>query len=417
MTFRWAFASFTVVTLVLGVTAAQASDGPMDRFVGEVLARNPSLKARVQLRESARTNATAEGLLPDPLVSVMVDQVPNHGEAGEMPMIRYQVNQMVPWPGKLGLMRSAAERQAEQAGASEEQRKLDLVLEAKRGFLMLVLNRQRRDTNRVSYGLLTTIASTAAARYGAGTAGHHEVARAEVERNALEVERVALEGERASIVAMLNALRYERTDAPMADPAPFETPDPSLQVDRLVDAAVRQRPELRGMDAMRRENQAMADLARRERYPDFMVGAWFNQMIGEPDTVGAMVGFTVPIFGIARQGRRASALDLRSASATSDLDAMRAMIGFEIADASRKVATAARTVDFTRTVGVPRARESFEVALAAYATGTLELTGLLEARRALQTTELALAQAQVEHEAAIAELERALGGRLPEAGR
>ena len=36
----------------------------------------------------------------------MVDRVPQ-AMGGEMPMIRYQVSQMVPWPGKLGLMREA----------------------------------------------------------------------------------------------------------------------------------------------------------------------------------------------------------------------------------------------------------------------------------------------------------------------
>ena len=89
------------------------------------------------------------------------------------------------------------------------------------------------------------------------------------------------------------------------------------------------------------------------------------------------------------------------------------MIRFEIADAARKVETATRTVEFVRGAAAPRAMESFEVALASYSTATGEITALLESRRALQAVELAQAQAIVTCETAIAELERALGGRLP----
>lgn len=43
-----------------------------------------------------RRDAIAEGLLPDPEVAVMLDRVPEQ-MGGEMPMVRYQVSQMLPW--------------------------------------------------------------------------------------------------------------------------------------------------------------------------------------------------------------------------------------------------------------------------------------------------------------------------------
>ena len=402
--------SFTLVRPV------QAADPGMDAFVREVLARNPSVRAEGLRRDASRRDATAEGLLPDPVASVMVDRVPER-MGGEMPMIRYQVQQMVPWPGKLDFMRSAAESRADGASAFEEIRRLDVTLEAKRGWFMLVLNRRQREINRISFGLLTSIAGAASARYGAGTGSHHELARAEVERNAVEVERVSLEGQRVSMVAMLNAIRNMPVDTPIADPQLTDSPSPRLSDAELVNEATRSRPEIKRMAAMVREMGTMADLARRERYPDLMVGGWFNQMIGAPSTAGAMVGVTIPVFGIARQNRRGAALDLRSNSGREDIDAMLAMIRFEIADASRKVETATRTLEFIRVMAAPRAMESFEVALASFSTGTGDITALLESRRALQAVELAQAQASVARETAIAELERALGGRLPQGTR
>ena len=61
------------------------------------------------------------------------------------------------------------------------------------------------------------------------------------------------------------------------------------------------------------------------------------------------------------------------------------------------------------TVVLPKARESFETSLAGYGAGTVDIVGLLDARRALQAATLAVADAQMDREIALAELERAVG--------
>src|SRR5689334_9187788 len=90
--------AFLASTLV--AFSACAADRELDAFVSEVIARNPGLKARVLERANVEREASAAGLWPDPQVSVMVDNLPER-MGGEMPMVRYQVSQMVPWPGKL----------------------------------------------------------------------------------------------------------------------------------------------------------------------------------------------------------------------------------------------------------------------------------------------------------------------------
>lgn len=408
-------ALLSVVALLLALPArAEAPD--LDAFIRQVLSRSPALHADRLRHDSLRTESTAEGLWPDPMATVMVDRVPSMPGA-EAAMIRYQLQQMLPWPGKLGFMRSAAEWRAKGAVASIEVRRLDLRVETKRTWLMLLLNMQKRQINRASYDLLTSIARAAGAHYAGGTGGHHELVRAEVERNSLDVEKVAIDGERVSIVAMLNALRDARVDEPIGDPEPFETPAHELALAGLIDEALRQRPELRQMDTMRREMQVMADLARRERYPDVMVGAWWNQMIGMPDSAGAMVGVSLPVVGVTRQNRQAGALDVRADAVSQDVEAMRAMIRFQVADAVRKIQTAERSLEFLRAVALPKAKENIEVSLAAYATGGVDMVGVLEARRALQAAELGIVDAVVEREMAWAELDRAIGREPGAKGR
>jgi outer membrane protein TolC len=418
-----AFSSRVFAVLALSIQStfgvpalAQAPARGVDGFVAEVLRRNPTLQARVLTRDAARSEASSAGLWPDPEASLMLDRVPKR-MMGEMPMIRYQVNQMVPWPGKLDLMQGAAERRTDAAQADVASQTLDLVRDAKRGYWMLLMNKGMRDVNAAGRGLLDAIASAALARYGSGGGNHHDVVRAQVEQGTVDVEAFDLEGERVATLAMLNALRDARADAAIEDPLE-PGPDtlratPALA--RLEQVASARRPELSRMRAMRREEETMAELARRERYPDFMTSLWYNQMLGEPDTVGVMLGVTLPLFNVRRQERLADAAELRAVSAGSELRAMQNMIRFEIADALRKLVTAARTLELVQTVAAPRANENFSASLAGYATGGVDIVGVLEAWRSLQMVERARVESVVARLQALADLERAIGAPLSEA--
>jgi cobalt-zinc-cadmium efflux system outer membrane protein len=403
-----------LILITFSARDAVAADPSLDAFVAEVRARNPGLKARALERDSARREVSAAGFLPDPEVVIMLDRFPEH-MGGEMPMVRYQLSQMLHWPGKLGLMEEAVARRADGKAALVLVREGELVYEAKRAYLMLALNAGLRQVNGASRALLTAIVDAALARYGAGTGGHHEVVRAEVERNALDVEQLDLDGDRTSTVAMMNALRNATADAPIPDPEPpvaeerRRTP-PLVELVRIAEA---RRPELAVMRSMQREESTMARLARRDRYPDFMTSIWYNQMLGGPDTAGVMLGASIPLFSATRQTRLSEAADLRASSAGSDREAMRAMIRFEVADGHRRFDTSQRTLDLVVKVAAPRAEQSFSSSLSGYATGSLDIVGVLEAWRALQSVERARIEALVARAMAVAAIERAIAGPMP----
>lgn len=411
---RSALCIVVVGAALLATRPAAADDPTLRSYVADVLGKNPSIRARLQRREAAREGVEAAGRWPDPRVTVMVDRVPSNSmsAASMPPMVQYGVQQMVPWPGKLGFMRDAAESLTAQAASDVETRKLELTLDAKRAYWMLVLNARRRAVNRANRNVAATLADATVGRYSTGIGGHHEVARAQVEVTALDVQHVDLEGERASTVAMLNALRNAPTETPFPDPAPSLSPPMRLDRSRLPERALATRPELRGARAMQGEAVAMASLERRERYPDVMGGVWYNQMIGMPDSGGAMIGATLPVFGYARQTHRAAAFDARAESAGEEQNAMRAMIRFDVADAVVVVETSTRQVELVSAVALPRARESFQASLAAFGAGAADIVDVLDARRSLQQAELALAEAEVRREVAIAQLERAVGGPI-----
>src|SRR5262245_28905416 len=186
-----AFLAFLLFMML--ALSAQAGDSTLslNGYVEEVIARSPRMHAAALQRKALLREADAADAYPDPTVSVMVDRVPNRvRQGGDMPMVQYQLSQMFPWPGKLDLMRTAVVRQGDAAQAEIDIRRLDLRLQAKRSWYMLVLNASRRKINRAERDLAAMIASATLARYGASLGDHHEAARAQVEVAALDVERL-----------------------------------------------------------------------------------------------------------------------------------------------------------------------------------------------------------------------------------
>lgn len=410
-----------VRVILIGAVASSAglltttpvrADPACDAYVRDVLARQPAIQAGALRRDARFRESKAAGIWPDPNLTVMGDYLPGTAEGAQMPMVRVQVSQMIMWPGKLALMRDAIRSEAEAAGASVDGRKLDLTLEARRTYFMFVMNAKRRELNRASRNLATTIASAALGRYASQAGGHHEIVRAELEVQALDVEYEALDGEQRSMLSMLNALRFQPPGMPFAIPQSVSwTPARSHSADSLMAAAVKNRPELQEMSAMKKGMSKMASLARREPYPDLMVGGWYNQMLmPAPNSFGVMVGGTIPLWGVERAGLRAEAFDNRADSASRDVASMSVMIRAQVIDAMTRFETASRQVALLEASAIPKARENFNTSLATYSTVDMDIVGVLDARRSLQAIELMLIEARAQREIALALLERAVGG-------
>ena len=90
----------------------------LDALLSELLARNPEIAARVELREAERARERRAWAFPDPTVQIMGENFrfgssmagsssgtsESPGAVALPPMISYQVSQMFMFPGKRALM-------------------------------------------------------------------------------------------------------------------------------------------------------------------------------------------------------------------------------------------------------------------------------------------------------------------------
>jgi outer membrane protein TolC len=405
------------VSLLLLASAARADEPApplrLDAVVTEIRQRNPSAAAAAERIEAARLRISRARALPDPWLEGMLEDLPP-GLTGGMPMVRIKAQQMLPWFGKRDRMAAVAEREAEATTARAGVTVLDVVTAGKRAYYGLLLNRYARSINREQRGIVGTIVDVATGRLGAGTGMHHDVLKMQTEAAMLDDGLVMLEADRREMAAMVNALVDRAAEAPLGDPVDAWTPETHLDRARVVEAAIAARPELREMRAMQGAEEAMAAAAKREYFPDVMIGGLYDVKKAEPDTIGVMLGLNVPIWIGSKQRLDVQSAEARARAVGRERAAMTAMVRAEIEKYFARVDAAERRARLLDEEFIPRAQQTFDSALAAFPTNTVDVLSLLDSLRTLETQKLARVSVRVDRELALVDLERATGVSLKE---
>ena len=191
----------------------------------------------------------------------------------------------------------------------------------------------------------------------------------------------------------------------------------ALDRDKLVEAALRNRPELPAAHAGVAEAQARAHLARNRAWPWFEWGQadYFIRPDSTPRSWGFGVALTLPVFSWNRGEIKATRALVRQREAEQDSEI--AAIAAEVDAAAGQVERTAERLRRLRTEVQPRLQEVAEEARAAHASGALDpIEANTMARKAVRGERLVIA-AELEHRLAIIELESAIGARLPGKGR
>lgn len=98
--------------------------------------------------------------------------------------------------------------------------------------------------------------------------------------------------------------------------------------------------------------------------------------------------------------------------AQSNLEGMRNAVLFEVRDLAAKVEAATKSLSIYRDGLLPQAQQSFQAAIAAYQTGSVNFITLLDAQRMIRDVRTGYYKAMVDYEQSLADLERAIGKQL-----
>jgi outer membrane protein TolC len=398
---------------------AQAPDTlRLDAVLSAVFADNPTLAAaRLDARALARRGDQV-GALPDPTAQVMVAPYPILTARGTQ-RSQWRVEQMLPWPGTLGLRRDAADAAAEAARLSADAMALDLARDATRAYAALVRTQEAADVVRAFQTRLGAFTEAAAVRYEVGRGPQGAILQIQLERQRLDERLVELDRQRVRAVQTLARV----LDRPELTVGRVVTPPAALPDDGDLDAlALSLRPEVAAAQA--RTDQAQADVALAERayYPDLGFGVVYTDVAPADmpptatgrDALGLMVSVRIPL---GRDRLRAGVQEarLREQAAEARLQATQTAVQTALADALSDARRAAETVALYEDTLLPLSLTTVESALSGYTTGTVDFLAFLDAERSRFQIQLGLVDARARLLDAAADLARAIGLSTPDA--
>ncbi|MGD2136614.1 MAG: TolC family protein [Gammaproteobacteria bacterium] len=386
---------------------------------------NPGLAEMRARAEAMAAIPPQAGTLPDPMVSLSALNFPTDTfDRDQEPMTQLQlgIEQSLPFPGKLELKERAAEYDADAAASNVEESRLSLIRNVKQTWWEIFYHDRALETVSRNQDLLRQFVQIAQTKYKVGEGLQQEVLLAQVELSRLFDRRIELQGMRRQQAARLNALLDRPANTRVILPEKVDEDLAGiLPESQLYARAETARPLL---EQRRQEIEAARlrhDYARRDRYPDFKLGAAYGFRDGtnpdggsRPDFATLRLGMSLPLYAGRKQNKavdqRTSELLQRQYALQDEWDKVRAEITVALADYQR----ASEQKQLFRTGIIPQARQSVASMLSGYQVNKVDFLNLVRSQITLYNYETQYWKSFSEANQALARLSAAVGGEVTE---
>lgn len=399
----------------------QAARATLSALVAEALQNNPELRAAAKEAEAARQRVRPAGALEDPMLEagfINLPIQPLRFNREDMTMKMLGLSQKLPYPGKRALREQLAAQDAETLGYGLRETGNRVVRDIKFAYFDLALSDATVRLLKSNRQILEQFMHIAESRYTVGQATQTEVLRAQTQLGRMSEELLRMERERPVTEAeLLRLLGRRGSSAPIAVELP-RLSEPGFALESLQQAALRERPQLLGLQSAIERSAKALELARKETQPDFDVRFAYGQrekdLSGTPrqDVMSLTVAMNLPVWRADKtepriaeaQAMREQALEMQRAQQNEVLAKLRQQLA--VTEQSRK------SVQLYDTAILPQARLAVEATLAAYQVSRVDLLMLLDSQMNLYGYEISRARELVNFNKALAEIEFLAGKQM-----
>jgi outer membrane protein TolC len=407
---------FSSFVCIASPSFAQARVALSD-LVAEAVARNPEIAAAERRVEAARLRPVQERSLPDPMLSPSYSSTgrpwPGSG-IGSDPNANVGVmaSQQFPYPGKLALKASIAEREADAEAQSIDAARLSVVARVKQAYYRLAYTYAVSDVLDRNREVLVTLLKVSENRYAVGQAAQQDVIKAQTQLSVLELQSERLRRERAAREGDLHALLNRGTAAAaIGRPEDLRLRPSELSLETLLDAARQGAPMLRREQIMIDRAALAVESARAEYKPDFGLSGGYYWMGEMPPMFEVRFEVTLPLrrerraAAVAEQLKVAEAAQQEYQSTRLDLQG-RIQQDYQMAGSAFKLAT------LYRDTMLPQARLALESSMASYQTGGIDFLSVLTNFASVLEFEMTFYDEIASYYAALSRLEEMTGTPL-----
>lgn len=421
-----AAAHFLIALIVAGSALAQGSapasrDAQLEALLKEAAERNPDIEAARRELDAARKRISPAGALDDPMLELGVTDFPTQSlsfRAEDMTTKMIGLSQRLPYPGKRGLRRELAEKEAQAAENSLRELMNRVSREVKLAYFDLSLVDESVRLVEKNRRILEQFLSIAEARYRVGQGNQADVLKAQTQLSRMIDELIKLGRERPAIEAELNrALGRGASDAAVTTRPP-RAREVALRVDELREIARTERPQLLAQQNIIERNARALDLANKDYYPDFDVRFGYGQrdsnLMGQrrEDLISLTVAINLPVWRAEKRDPRVAEAQAMRAQAERMYEARRNEINAMLRQQVAAAEQALKSVQLYETGILPQARLAVEASLAAYQVNRVDFFTLLDNQMTVFNYEIAYVANLANQNKALAEIEFLTGKTL-----
>jgi outer membrane protein TolC len=397
--------------------AATPDPTPLSALLDELRKNNPDVIAARDAARAATYAAPQASSLPDPRVTIQQFNVGN-----PLPFAGYTTSgfayigigasQALPYPGTRGLRGDVARRDADVAQAQVHVTLRDQIERLKTTYARLAYRQATRGILQRDSTLLQQIEQQAQARYASGQGNQQEVLRAQLERTKI-LREISMNRQAAGEAqAELKRIVVRAQDAPDIVAEPLAATFLTRTSAELLDRARAENPDVLEHAAAVTRNQAAVALAAKEFGPDFGVSVMYQ------NTGPAFPDYYMATFDVTfhRRAPREAALAQARVNVERGEAQRNAALQDALADVEQQY-TIAKTSEeqllIYRDGLLPQAQASIQAGLAAYQSNREDFHTLLGSFLDVLTLDVQYQQTLLDHETALARIERLTGITLP----
>src|SRR5665213_1042475 len=390
---------------------------PLSVLIEEAKRNDPAIQAAEQTAKAAAFVAPQMSTLPDPQFTLQQFSVgsprPFAGYTNsEFAYIGVGASQQLPYPGKLKLRGAVADRDADTAKAHIEVVLQGEIESLKTTYFHLAYLQQSLGTLRRNTALLEQVEQQTEAYYSSGQGNQQDVLKAQLERTKI-LREISMHHQLAGEdQAELKRILRRPQDSPDIIAEPIAATFPRYTASELLDKVRAQNPNIQENSAMVQRNQTAVELAQKEFRPDFG-GSYMYENTDRKIRDYYELSFNV---NFPRRKPRQAALaqaQVNVERAQTDLDTQLQTALAEVQKQYVMVKTSEEQLLIYRDGLIPQAEATIQAALASYQSNREDFTTLFSSFMDVLNLNLEYQQTLLDHETALAHIERLTGVTLP----
>ncbi len=396
-----------------------ARDQGLQDLIAEAARNNPEIRAANSERLAAQHRISPAGAFDDPMLEAGVINAPLRSQVfrrEDMTMKMLGLSQKIPYPGKRDLRQDVAVKDAESVAHAYQETVNRGLRDVKPAYFELAFVAESARLIDKNRRVLEQFLGISESRYSVGQGNQADVFKAQTQLSKMNDELIKLSRERRVIEAELDRTLGRRPgEGRPIEPTLQRLQAAPPQFGALLDAALRERPQLLGLKSLIDRSGKALDLARQDYYPDFDVKFSYGQRdktldgMRRDDLVGVTVAINLPVWReTKRDPRVAEAIAMRDQA----MDLYQAQRNELASKLRQQVATAEQSLKSAQLYEsgiLPQARLAVESSLAAYRVNRVDFLTLLDSQMTVLNYEVSHAAALSGYHKALAEIDLLIG--------